>query len=58
MENVCILYGHLEFLRCYGMYILGPSGNFEVICNIFPHFGILLQQKFGNSGLSRFPLLC
>jgi hypothetical protein len=42
MENVGIFYGHWNILR--------PFGNVVVIWYMFPHFGILCQEKSGNPG--------
>jgi hypothetical protein len=56
MENVCILYGHLEYLTAI-RYMLRPISNLVVIWYIFPRFGILYREKSGNpsSDLACFP---
>jgi hypothetical protein len=46
MENVGICYGHLEYLGYFGD-ILRPSfGRY-----IFPHFGVMYQEKYSNPEL-------
>jgi hypothetical protein len=47
MENDGIFYGHLEYFTVI-WYILWPFGNVVLIWYIFPHFGILCQEKSGN----------
>jgi hypothetical protein len=44
MENVDIIYGHLEYLMaiCYTLVYL------VVICYIFPSIGLMYQEKSGN----------
>jgi hypothetical protein len=48
MENVVKKCGRLEYLITIG-YILLAFGNFVVNWHIFPRFGILRQEKSGNS---------
>jgi hypothetical protein len=40
--------GHWEYLTTIG-YFLWTFGNFEVVWYIFPCFGILYQEKSGNT---------
>jgi hypothetical protein len=47
MEKVGIFCGHLEYTTAI-RYILWPFGNLVAIWYIFPHFGILCQEKSGN----------
>jgi hypothetical protein len=47
MENAGIFYGHLEYFTVI-CNISWPFGNTVVIWYIFPHFGILCQEKSGN----------
>jgi hypothetical protein len=49
MENAGIFYGHLEFCTVI-WYILWLFGYVVVIWYIFPRFGILYQEKSGNTG--------
>jgi hypothetical protein len=46
MGNVCIFYGHLEYITAI-WYILCPFGNLVVVWYILPHFGIFCQEKSG-----------
>jgi hypothetical protein len=48
MENLSLFYDHLVFFTPIGN-ILWPFGIFLVIWFIFPRFGILYQEKSGNS---------
>jgi hypothetical protein len=48
MENAGIFYGHLEFCTVI-WYILWLFGYVVVIWYIFPRFGILCQEKSGNT---------
>jgi hypothetical protein len=48
MEKVGKFCGHFEYLTVI-WYILWPLGNFVVIWYIFPRFGILCQEKSGNT---------
>jgi hypothetical protein len=41
--------GHLVYFTAIG-YILWAFGNLLVIWYIFPHFGVLYQEKSGNPG--------
>jgi hypothetical protein len=43
MENVGNFFHHLEYFT-----VIWPFGNVVVIWYIFPHFGILCQEKSGN----------
>jgi hypothetical protein len=52
MENAGIFYGHLEYFTAI-WYILWPFGNVVVIWYMFPRFGILCQEKSGNTVLDR-----
>jgi hypothetical protein len=53
IENIIILYGHLEYTTAIWN-ILRPFGIFYghwylvVIWYIYPHFGMLYQEKSGN----------
>jgi hypothetical protein len=47
MENAGTFYGHVEYFTAI-WYILWPFGNVAVIWFIFPHFGVLGQEKSGN----------
>jgi hypothetical protein len=47
---VYFTYGHLECFTAV-CYILWPFSNVVAIWYIFPHFGILCQEKSGNPGL-------
>jgi hypothetical protein len=47
MENLGIHYDHLVYFKAFGN-ILGRLVYFVVIWYIFPHFGILHQEKSGN----------
>jgi hypothetical protein len=51
MKHVDIYSGHLEYFTA-NWYIVWAFGNFLVICYIFPHFGILYQEKSGNPVLN------
>jgi hypothetical protein len=64
MEDVGIFYGHLVYLRSVGIfygnslyfvvirYILWPFGIFYDHLVYFPRFGMLRQEKSGNTALS------
>jgi hypothetical protein len=54
VENVGILSGHGDILQLYEIGILWQFGDFVVIWYIFPHFGILYQDKSGNPGVKAF----
>jgi hypothetical protein len=47
MKVVSIFYGHLVFLRPFGI-LYGHLVHFKVIWYIFPRFGMLYQGKSGN----------
>jgi hypothetical protein len=49
MENAGIFNVHLEYIMVIWN-ILWPFGNVVVIWYIFPHFGIVCQEKSGNPG--------
>jgi hypothetical protein len=49
MEKVGIFHHHLEYITAVWC-ILWPLGNLSIIWYIFPHFGILCQEKSGNPG--------
>jgi hypothetical protein len=52
MENAGIFYGHWKYSTVL-WYILWPFGNVVVIWYIFPHFGKLCQEKYGNPPLKK-----
>jgi uncharacterized membrane protein YuzA (DUF378 family) len=47
MEKVGIFFGHSEYITAI-LYILWPFCNLVAIGYIFPHFGMLRQEKSGN----------
>jgi hypothetical protein len=49
MENVGIVYGHLEYIKAI-WYILWALVNLVLIWYILHRFGILCQEKSGNPG--------
>jgi hypothetical protein len=49
LENVDIFYGHLEYLRTFGIFY-EHLVHFVFIWYIFSGFGIMYQEKSGNPG--------
>jgi hypothetical protein len=54
IEKVGKFCGHLEYFTVI-LCILWPLGNVVVIWYIFPRFGILCQEKSGNTALAARP---
>jgi hypothetical protein len=57
MEDVVLFYGHLVYFRA-NWYIYAPSIYFMVIWYLFTHFGMLRQEKSGNTSLRMYKKQC
>jgi hypothetical protein len=57
MENVCIFYDHLEYLRPFGI-IYGRLVSFVLIWYMFPILVCLDKEKSGNPDLFTSEHMC